>query len=161
MQRYGYFHFKQRWSYTKVLPVAAKSSRHHITNEYRKTLNGGKMKTDGLRTFGHEEQHGWRSPGFPHYFSYIINRVFQKPPTWSSNRHTLQEKPVCFRQRTGKSQPNSRKPFWSIFTLHQPNTNGKTTPQPHVSSAELKQRADFPPLTPGQQKEAAVLWYRH
>lgn len=92
-------------------------------------MKGRRKKTDGLRTFRLEEPHGCESPGFLHYFSYIVNRAYQKPPTWTANKHRLQENLLPLDRGLEKEWPKSKKSFYSLYTRQIPMK--KTIPQPH------------------------------
>lgn len=128
-------------------------------------MKGRRKKTDGLRTFRLEEPHGCESPGFLHYFSYIVNRAYQKPPTWTANKHRLQENLLPLDRGLEKEWPKSKKSFYSLYTRQIPMK--KTVPQPHPALScphgvsRGKQRADLPPHAPSQYNQAAELQFPH
>lgn len=111
-------------------------------------MKGRKKKTDGLRTFRHEEPHGCGSPGFPYYFSYIMNRACQKPPTWTANKQRLPENPVPLDSGQEKEWPKSRKPFrqYSPYTSQIPMK--KIVPHHPMVSAEPSRELIFHPMLP-------------
>lgn len=80
-----------------------------------------------------------------------MNRALQKPPTWTVNRHRLQEKLVPSRQRLGKGWSNNRNLFGSIHFIPKKKNN---PPLPSGFS-RAKHSTDLTPTLYSQPAESS------